>query len=185
MLKSTLFNIILSQQIGYGFYDKASITIFTHFHCYINIPETCGRDSLFQAEARRCIDILNLIEISKNKSNHFCVFDELYSGTNPYEASASAYGYLKHLSKLSNVKFVLTTHYLSLCKKIKTDKEEKKNTSIENKHMQVLLDENEDFKYTYKLQEGISDIKGGLKVLKDLNYPQSILNDAKLFIKNS
>ena len=35
---------------------------------------------------------------------------------------------------------------------------------------------NDGFEYTYKLVEGISKIKGGLKVLKDMNYPKEILS---------
>jgi DNA mismatch repair ATPase MutS len=34
----------------------------------------------------------------------------------------------------------------------------------------------EDFKYTYKMAKGISTIKGGVKVLKDLDYPQEIID---------
>ena len=34
---------------------------------------------------------------------------------------------------------------------------------------------NDSFEYTYKLVDGISKIKGGLKVLKDMNYPKEIL----------
>jgi DNA mismatch repair ATPase MutS len=34
---------------------------------------------------------------------------------------------------------------------------------------------NDTFEYTYKLIDGISKIKGGLKVLKDMNYPKEIL----------
>ena len=98
LLKTTLFNLILSQQIGYGFFDKSNICVFDHFHCYLNIPDTSGRDSLFQAEARRCKEILDIIK-NKNKEKHFCIFDELYSGTNPYEAVASAYSYILYIIK--------------------------------------------------------------------------------------
>jgi DNA mismatch repair ATPase MutS len=35
-----------------------------------------------------------------------------------------------------------------------------------------------DFKYTYKLERGISSVKGGIKVLRDMNYPDEILNDS-------
>ena len=38
---------------------------------------------------------------------------------------------------------------------------------------------NDSFEYTYKLVEGISKIKGGLKVLKDMNYPKEILSTFK------
>jgi DNA mismatch repair ATPase MutS len=41
---------------------------------------------------------------------------------------------------------------------------------------------NEDFVYTYKLIKGISHIKGGIKVLNDLNYPEEIINETKLLI---
>jgi len=121
LLKSTLFNIILCQQIGCGFFDSASVKIYDFIHCYINIPETANRDSLFQAEARQCKNILSTIEENKDKT-HLCVFDELYSGTNPDEAVKSAYGYLKHLNSNNNINYILTTHYYKLCKKF-----EKKN----------------------------------------------------------
>ena len=38
------------------------------------------------------------------------------------------------------------------------------------------IKEQDSFKYTYILQEGISEIKGGFKVLADMNYPLEILN---------
>jgi hypothetical protein len=185
LLKTTIFNIIISQQIGFGFYKKADIIPYDMIHCYINIPDTSARDSLFQAEAKRCKDILSKIDqneeneqkdIEKNnepfrkKLNHFCVFDELYSGTNPYEAISSAFAYLKYLNKYDNVNFVLTTHFLELCRRLE------KNKGIHNYHMKIET-LNDDFKYTYKLEKGISEIKGGIKVLKDLDYPDEIINN--------
>ena len=77
--------------------SEASVKIYDYIHCYINIPDTGGRDSLYQAEARQCKNILENIE-NNSESNHFCVFDELYSGTNPDEAITSAYGYLNYLN---------------------------------------------------------------------------------------
>jgi len=35
------------------------------------------------------------------------------------------------------------------------------------------------FQYTFKMEKGISVVKGGLKVLKDMNYPEEILASAK------
>jgi DNA mismatch repair ATPase MutS len=116
LLKSTIFNIIMCQQMGCGFFDNANIRIYDYIHCYINIPDTSNRDSLFQAEARRCKDIEKNINENKDKIN-FCVFDELYSGTNPNDAIKSAYSYLKYLNNNNNVKYILTTHYNKLCKK--------------------------------------------------------------------
>jgi len=171
LLKSTLFNILLCQQIGCGFFDGASIKVYDYIHCYINIPDTGGRDSLYQAEARQCKNILQLIENNKDK-NHFCVFDELYSGTNPDEAITSAYGYLNHLNKLKNIDYMLTTHYNKLCKKLT-----KQNNNF---YMNVKTNSSgDDFEYTYKIKKGISKVKGALKVLKDLEYPDTIITNMK------
>ena len=49
------------------------------------------------------------------------------------------------------------------------------NSKIQNYHMEIIKNE-EDFKCTYKIKNGISKEKGGLKVLKELCYPKEILN---------
>ena len=177
ILKSTLLNIILSQQIGCGFYKSATVIPFDHIHCYLNIPDTSNRDSLFQAEARRCKDILDIIH-KDNKGKHFCIFDELYSGTNPYEAVASAYSYLSYLSVNKNIKFMLTTHYVDLCKRLS----KYQNKTITNKHMKVNKNNQGDFTFTYKMINNISEIKGGIKVLKDLDYPSKIIESTENII---
>jgi len=121
ILKSTLINIILSQQFGCGFYDSADLRPFHHIHCYLNIPDTSGRDSLFQAEARRCKEILNCITEHPEES-HFCVFDELYSGTNPEEAETSATSFMLYLQKYKLVSSLLTTHFVKVCKNLEKKK---------------------------------------------------------------
>ena len=174
VIKSTLFNIIISQQLGYGFYERAEINPYDFLHCYLNIPDTSGRDSLFQAESRRCMEILRCIMENPTK-RHFCIFDELYSGTNPYEAVAAAYGYIDYISKNPKVDLILTTHYIELC-----DLLEKRNAgAITNLHMSVCADTGA---YLYKIAEGVSTIKGGLKVLRDLDYPSEIVESAKQII---
>lgn len=169
ILKSTLINVLISQQFGCGFYDSAKIKPFNHIHCYLNIPDTSGRDSLFQAEARRCKEILDAISVNKNET-HLCAFDELYSGTNPEEAEKSATSFMKYITKYKNVSCLLTTHFIKICKKLN-----KVKTIINCK----MLTEKRDNQliYKYVLTEGISDIKGGLIVLKQMNYPKEIIEN--------
>ena len=177
VIKSTLLNIILSQQIGYGFYETADIIPYDYLHCYLNIPDTSGRDSLFQAESRRCKEILDCLEKNSDK-NHFCIFDELYSGTNPYEAVASAYGYIDYLSGMKNVDLMLTTHYIDLCKNLKLNK------NVKNYHMSVNIMSDHNVEYLYKFKKGISTIKGGIKVLYDLEYPEEIIANTKKILSS-
>ena len=172
ILKTTIFNVLLCQQIGTGFFKAATVAPYHYIHCYINIPDTSGRDSLFQAEARRCKGILDSIRESQADERHFCVFDELYSGTNPYEAIASAVSFLKYMNKSPNVSYVITTHFLDLCQRLSTE------PRVRNCHMATKA-AGADIKYTYKLKKGISSIRGGTKVLNDLEYPKEILDGAE------
>ena len=177
LLKSTIFNVILSQQLGFGFYKSAVINPYDTINCYINIPDTSARDSLFQSEARRCKTILTKIDeydrsvITKppSKRRHLCVFDELFSGTNPYEAISSAYSFLFYLNKNDNVNFVLTTHFINLCAMFT-------NTPyVHNFHMDTSYNNTGDIEYTYKIEAGISNIKGGVKILEKLEFPKEII----------
>ena len=63
---------------------------------------------------------------------------------------------------------MLTTHYTSLCSMM----DDVQNTS--NKQMEIV-----DTNNTYKLIDGISTIKGGIKVLEELSYSEEIINTAK------
>ena len=167
VLKSTLINLLFTQQFGVGFYDSAQICPFHYIHCYLNIPDTSGRDSLFQAEARRCKEILDVIHENK-KSRHFCIFDELYSGTNPEEAVSSATAFMEYIVKNKNMSCLLTTHFVKVCKKLK------KNENVVNCQMESEK-VNDVMHYKYKLKPGISLIKGGASVLKAMDYPKELL----------
>jgi len=169
ILKSTLINIILTQQFGCGFYESAKFAPFRHIHCYLNIPDTSGRDSLFQAEARRCKEIIDVVKNNENDS-HFCMFDELYSGTNPEEAETSAVAFMNYLQKFKKVNTMLTTHFVNVCKKLDDVK------GIQNAKMDV-VEKNKRICYTYKLEKGISIVKGGIYILSEMNYPKEIVDN--------
>jgi hypothetical protein len=171
ILKTTLLNIIYSQQFGCGFYRDATFKPYDYIHCYLNIPDTSGRDSLFQAEARRCKEIIDTVNSNK-ECNHFCVFDELYSGTNPEEAISSSTSFMKYLIKNKNVSCLLTTHFTTVCTNLEN------NTNIINYHM-VSNKLNNTIHYTYTLKKGISHVKGGINVLYNMNYPKEIVDECK------
>jgi len=171
VIKSTLINIIVTQQFGCGFYDSAFLKPYDYIHCYLNIPDTSGRDSLFQAEARRCKEIIDIIDDdSKGRKTHFCAFDELYSGTNPEEATISAIAFMKYIIKNKNVNSILTTHFIDVCENLDNNK------NIENHYMVTNKKENK-LEYLYKLKKGISKVKGGINVLYEMNYPNEIIEN--------
>ena len=171
LLKTILINTILSQQFGCGCYKKANFVPYDFLHCYLNIPDTSSRDSLFQAEARRCKEIIDCINENENKT-HLCIFDELYSGTNPEEATISAIAFMEYLVKKQNVTCLLTTHYINVCKTLED------NIHITNCNMKTII-EKDKLQYKYEIQKGISEIKGGLQVLFEMNYPREIIDKTK------
>ena len=181
ILKSLFLSILFTQQYGCGFYDTCSFVPYSHLHCYLNIPDTSGRYSLFQSESRKCKDILDSIQRDGSTSRHFCLFDELYSGTNPVEAVECGYAYLCHLSETENIDYVLTTHYTELCERLK------KTTGLTTYRMKVNVPKemvgseeqselSRSFEYMYKVEEGINDVDGGVEVLRQMKYPIDILN---------
>jgi hypothetical protein len=170
LIKQTMINVLLSQQLGCGFYKRATICPYEVLCCYVNIPDTSGRDSLFQAEARRCKSVLESVDTNKRV---FCIFDELFSGTNPKEAAASAFAFLTYLAKSPNCTFLLTTHFIDVCDKLKT------HERIVMNHMQSSIMDQK-LIYHYKLKKGISHVQGGINVLINMNYPADIIEQAKL-----
>jgi DNA mismatch repair ATPase MutS len=79
---------------------------------------------------------------------------------------------MDYLVKNNNVTSILTTHYVKLCKKLS------KNPRLKNYNMKTII-KNDNIEYTYLIQDGISKIKGGLIVLRDMNYPKEILDNTK------
>jgi hypothetical protein len=178
-LKTTMLNVLFSQQIGCGFFKSCQLIPYTHIHSYLNIPDTSARDSLFQAESRRCKEILDAVGTNDNNmTRHFCVFDELYSGTNPEEATNSAFAFLHYLAKYENVNFILTTHYISVCKRLR------KVPTVCNWKMEATQTMDGTICYSYKICRGISKVQGAYSVLLEMGYPDEILETIRNSNKN-
>ena len=65
---------------------------------------------------------------------------------------------------------MLTTHFIQLCNNLK------KNKNITNINMETTITDNIP-SYKYKIKKGISNAKGGISVLKQLNYPDKIVSN--------
>ncbi|MFM7985526.1 MAG: MutS-related protein, partial [Candidatus Fonsibacter sp.] len=91
-------------------------------------------------------------------------------GTNPEEAEQSATAFMKYITKHKNVMCMLTTHFMKVCKRLE------KNKNITNYKM-ITKREGDKLIYKYQLAYGISDIKGGIMVLKQMNYPKEIIDE--------
>ena len=77
---------------------------------------------------------------------------------------------MKYITKIKNVSCILTTHFMKVCKRL-----EKSKTIINYK--MITERESDKLIYKYLLTEGISNIKGGIMVLKQMNYPKEIIDN--------
>ena len=85
---------------------------------------------------------------------------------------------MKYISEQSNVKLILTTHYISICDKWKDE-------NIQNYQMEV-IEKKDTIEYTYKITKGVSNLHGAVHILEQMNYPISILNSLKNYtVQNS
>lgn len=186
VLKTIMINVLYSQQFGYGCFAKCKLHPFDYFHCYLNIPDTSNRDSLFQSEARRCKEIIDCIQSTTHKT-HLCILDELYSGTNVEEAVVSGCAFMRWMSKQPHVCTILTTHFTDMCVKLQNNN---KNNNKNNKdkplitNMQMVSTINPttgSLNHSYQMIKGISTVKGGIDVLHQLEYPQELLDECIIY----
>ena len=77
-----------------------------------------------------------------------------------------------YLNKYKNVSSILTTHFVKVCIKLERSK------GIQNYKMVTETDENNNkLKYKYKMEKGISQVKGVVNILKEMNYPKEIIGN--------
>lgn len=179
ILKATILNVLFMQQFGCGFFDSCRMKQpYTHLHSYLNIPDTNARESLFQAESARCKQMIDSIHdsiksaaASQTTPRHFCIFDELFSGTNPTESTKTAQSFLLYLARRKeNVTFMMTTHYTEICEFMK-----KRKAAVENYCMKTKEMSNTEIKFLYVFEPGISRVQGAVKVLRAMKFPEEIL----------
>ena len=165
LMKTTLINIILSQQFGFGFYEDMTFIPYDNFHCYLNIIDTgATNDSLFMAQSRRSKEIMDTIE---KGGSHFCILDEIFCGTEIKSCTDSCIAFINELLKNNKCKFILSTHITKICKT--------KFKQVANYKMEV-IENGDDIKNTYKLVPGISNVKGALSVFKNMDFPSDFIN---------
>tara|TARA_Y100001970_G_scaffold293193_1_gene438418 strand:- start:1839 stop:3461 length:1623 start_codon:yes stop_codon:yes gene_type:complete len=162
-LKTLFINTILAQQFGGCFAKQFTLTPYHSFHCYLNIPDTNDRDSLFQAEVRRCKQILDDIQRGGSRKKHLCIFDELFSGTNPEDATKIGLNFIKYLeTEYPNVHFLLTTHYIGIPNTLST---------MDCKRIKMYKMDN------YHPVPGIATTSSCEKILKDMGLPNKIIDN--------
>jgi DNA mismatch repair protein MutS len=177
-LKALTVSLIFAQSFGIAPASSLKMTPFLKINTYLNIADEEGRESLYQAEMRRAQELLNSMKQLKNGEFGFVIMDEIFTGTNPKEGTAGAYGIAKCIANYPSCICIIATHYKKL-----TDLE--KDTSGYYKNYKVYVDIDSDgvITYPYKVLPGISDQTIALLLLEKQGFDREILDAAYDAIK--
>lgn len=159
-IKTLLLNVLLSQTISLCTSDKFTFTVFENINSYLHIPDTKGKESLFEAEMNRSLNYIEYLKNNKNKKS-FIIMDEIFSSTNNIEGVEAAKIVCEKLSKFKNNITLLTTHYNELSKL------QYKNKKFTNYRFIIKRDKKNNIIFTYKLAKGVSKDKIALELFKN------------------
>lgn len=172
-LKGISLAVLLAQSLGIAPARAMSIKPFTKINTYMNITDTAGSASLFQAEMRRAHELLETIKQLKPEESAFIVMDEIFTGTNAKEGEAGAYGVAKKLISFPNCICLFATHFKRL-----TELADVTNGAAENRKVCVVKQADGSFLFPYKLEDGITDQAIALDLLALEGFDADILQDA-------
>lgn len=171
-MRSIFIAILFSQTIGVTYCDEIFFTPFKYMFTYLNISDTIGRESLFEAELNRMHKYYEQLENIKGNEYVLSLIDELFTGTNPYEGSSLSYSFSKYLEKSTKSLNILSTHFNGMCSFENMD-------AVFIKFLGKL--QNNVYIFDYKMQYGVSTQHIAIELFKEKVYNKKIINDA---IKN-
>ncbi|WP_164735274.1 MutS-related protein [Pseudoflavitalea rhizosphaerae] len=133
-------------------------SVYDGFYTSINLPDNISKGySHFYAEVLRVKDVA--LEVAGGKKL-LIIFDELFKGTNVKDAFDATSGVAKAMLDYKQSLFVLSTHIVEVGALLQQEA-----AGIQYKYMPSLLDGNAT-RYTYTLQEGISDDRHGMMIIR-------------------
>lgn len=175
-MRSIITSLYLAQSLGISCADRISLTPFRDIFTYLNVPDSIGRESLFEAELNRCYKYIDRTESFRGFS--IGIIDELFTGTNPIEGEAASYAILKRISNNPHNITILSTHYHNVLNYLNSEK-------FSFNRFVADIDQGGKFKFSYKIQNGISNQCIALQLLKERGFNADIVNDAFTFMNKT
>lgn len=137
---------------------KMKISIFEGLFATINLnDDPVAGFSHFYSEVKRIKEVA--LVLSEGKSV-VIMFDELFRGTNIKDAYEASTRLIESFSKLSGSIFIISSHLIELAVQFQN------NSHITFKCFRSEISE-EGNKFSYKINDGVSDERFGMKIIKD------------------
>jgi DNA mismatch repair protein MutS len=138
--------------------QKMELTTFDGLLTSINTADnlTSGTSHFYEEVLR----MKSVAEKIAEKKSIVAIFDELFKGTNVKDAFDASLRVLKSLAKVKNCFFIISTHVIEIGKELENLK------TVDFKFLETETSHGK-LKYNYRIQNGISDQRLGLKILLD------------------
>lgn len=173
-MKAVCANMILSQTIGICCSYKCIINPVHSILSSMNISDSVGKESLFEAEVRRCSLLVKEAQhLSKQGKRALFFLDEPMHSTPPTEGTATAMAVAEFLGKMPGIFVFLTTHYHHVTQLEKMYPEHWINVSME-----AHPTEGGNFAFPYVLKKGASYQCIAIELLKERSLPSEIIHTA-------
>ena len=192
-VRSILTNILLSQSLGIVCAERAHVVPLHALGTFMRISDQLGTSSLFEAEVKRCAELISQAEqtsMSGLRATYF--LDEPMHSTPPIEGSATSKAVLEYIGKLPGVTVLITTHYHDIVTmdskyfhNISMDAiaEENREENREEKEKEQDGPGKTKYIFPYKIQRGPSFKCIALELLEKNQLPTGIVQEA-IRIKN-
>lgn len=178
-MRTVILSIYLAQSLGVTCAESLYFTPFDNIFTYLNVPDSIGKESLFEAELERCYDYYNMTKNENIKSIGF--IDELFTGTNYLEGMSGSYAIVKKIAECSNTITIVSTHFHEICN-ISNAQYCKFFANI--KDSSKIQPGDSIYEFTYQLKNGVSDQCIALNLLKEKGYDDEIINIALTKLKS-
>ena len=177
-VRAVCTNTILSQTFGLACALRANVLIVHALGSFMRIEDTLGEASLFEAEAKRCAELLEQAEsISVAQKRALYFLDEPMHSTPPIEGTATSMAVIEYMGKLSGIRLLVTTHYHDCIKLESMHPKYYKNISMD------AYNKNGTYIFPYKIKNGASVKCIALELLHEKNLPKNLIERA-IVLKN-
>jgi hypothetical protein len=167
LMKTLMINILIAQSLGISPCVKLKFTPFNELYTSISVPGSLGRESLFEAEANRCLGYVNKLDKDKKILG---IIDELFTGTSPLDGMACSKGVIDYIkNNAHNSITLISTHFTSMLPDLDTDILYYKFSAHDTKDGYV---------FPYTMTSGISDQVISIQILKEKGYNHNIIKSA-------
>jgi hypothetical protein len=174
-VRAVCTNTILAHTFGIACAVRAEVSIIHAIGSFMRIEDSLGHSSLFEAEAKRCAELLEQAEAIVHSGKTALYFlDEPMHSTPPIEGCATSMAVIEYMGRLPGIRMMVTTHYHD-CVKL----EEIHPNHFQNISMDAYVsNETGLYMFPYNIKNGASFKCIALELLNEKKLPPGLVRRA-------